>query len=100
SQVLQNGELDPSAQERLQLHGQVDGVDAVEIQVVTKQRLGRHVRWIDVEHLVQGGLQLGEDLVAGHGQLHWLVQGPEHSGVNSLSRLIASKEFVSLKVEE
>src|SRR5262245_57471169 len=51
----------------LQLHHQVDGIDAVEVEIVEQQRLARDLRLRHLEHLVQIGPQRREDfLLRGH----------------------------------
>ena len=52
--------------EGLHVRGEVDGVEAVEVEVFAEARVGAHLRAVEVEELVHRVGHPGQDLVAAH----------------------------------
>ncbi len=51
----------------LQVHHQIDGIYAVELEILIEACLGSDGLFIDFEQLDEGGFDLGKDVVTGHG---------------------------------
>ena len=51
----------------LQVHHQIDGIYAVELEILIEACFGSDGLFIDFEQIDEGGFDLGKDVVTGHG---------------------------------
>src|SRR6266702_1218401 len=69
--------LDPAARHLLQLDREIDGVDAVQIELFEQVRFGRHAFWLDGEVLFEDGADALKNLGVGHGHSPFFVVSPD-----------------------